>query len=93
MVRDINALIKDGGKKNELTAAAELFDELTYVLGLLYNRKSNDIDAEVEQLIAQRTEARKNKDFKTADAIRDKLKEMGIALEDTAQGVKWTKLQ
>ncbi len=93
LVRDINALIKDGAKKNELVAAAELFDELTYVLGILYNRKSNDIDAEVEQLIAQRTEARKNKDFKTADAIRNKLKEMGIALEDTAQGVKWTKLQ
>ena len=93
LVRDINALIKDGAKKNELVAAAELFDELTYVLGILYNRKSNDIDAEVEQLIAQRTEARKNKDFKTADAIREKLKEMGIALEDTAQGVKWSKLQ
>ena len=48
-------------------------------------------DAEVEALIQQRTEARKAKDFKTADAIRDKLKEMGITLIDTKEGVKIVK--
>lgn len=61
------------------------------MLGILYNRKSNDVDAEIESLIAQRQEARKNKDFATADRIRDELKERGILLKDTPQGVTWTK--
>ncbi|MEE1219924.1 MAG: cysteine--tRNA ligase [Ruminococcus sp.] len=49
----------------------------------------NEFAAEVEALIAQRTEARKNKDWATADAIRDKLKEMNVVLEDTKDGIKW----
>ena len=91
LVKDINMLIDANAKKATLTAAAELFDELCFVLGLLYNRKNDSLDAEVEELIAKRTEARKNRDFATADAIRDKLKEMGIVLEDTPQGVKWSR--
>ena len=77
--------------KKALEAFAEVFDELTGVLGLVYNRKTETLDSEIEELINKRTEARKNKDFKTADEIRDKLKEMGIILEDTPQGVKWTR--
>ena len=69
----------------------KLFDELTGVLGLVYNRDTADLDSEIEALIEQRTAARKAKDFATADAIRDKLKEMGIILEDTPQGVKWSR--
>ncbi len=91
LVRDINTAIKNGAGKNALEAFAKQFDELTYVLGLVYNRKSETLDSEIEQLIQKRTEARKAKDFKTADEIRDKLKEMGIVLEDTPQGVKWTR--
>ena len=91
LVRDINTAISAGAGKDAVEAFAEVFDELTYVLGLVYNRNTDDLDSEVEALIEQRTAARKAKDFATADAIRDKLKEMGIILEDTPQGVKWTR--
>lgn len=91
LVREINTAIANGAKKNTLEACAATFDELNGVLGLVYNRKSDNIDSEIEELINRRTEARKNKDFKTADEIRDKLKSMGIVLEDTPQGVKWTR--
>ena len=91
LVRDINTAIAAGAGKKALEAFAEVFDELTGVLGLVYNRRTETLDSEIEALIEKRTEARKNKDFKTADEIRDKLKEMGIILEDTPQGVKWTR--
>lgn len=76
---------------NVCKKAAEMFDELTGVLGLLYNRKSNDIDDDIEKLIEQRQSARANKDWATADKIRDELKAKGIILKDTPQGVTWTK--
>lgn len=76
---------------NVCKKAAEMFDELTGVLGLLYNRKSNDIDDDIEKLIEQRQTARANKDWATADKIRDELKAKEIILKDTPQGVTWTK--
>ena len=91
LVRDINSTIASGAKKATLEACADMFDQLTGVLGLVYNRKEEVLDSEIEELIEKRTEARKAKDFKTADEIRDKLKEMGIILEDTPQGVKWSR--
>ncbi|MBQ4119911.1 MAG: cysteine--tRNA ligase [Clostridia bacterium] len=91
LVRDVNSAIANGAKKVTLEACADIFDQLTGVLGLVYNRKEETLDSEIEALIEKRTEARKAKDFKTADEIRDKLKEMGIVLEDTAQGVKWSR--
>ena len=90
LVRDINTAA-NGASKQTLEAAAKLFDELTGVLGLVYNRKSDDLDAEIEDLIAQRAAARKEKNWAKADEIRDKIKAMGIVLEDTPQGVKWHK--
>ncbi len=91
LVRDINTLIAEGAGKAALEACADMFDQLTGVLGLVYNRKTEALDSDIEALIEQRTAARKAKDFKTADEIRDKLKAMGIVLEDTPQGVKWTR--
>ncbi len=92
LVREINLLTTgtELGSKKAIEAARDLFDELTGVLGLLYNRKKDDsLGAEVETLIAERQEARKSRDFKRADEIRDRLKEMGVVLEDTPQGIKW----
>ena len=92
LVKDINTKILDKDvSKTVCEAAAELFDELCDVLGILYNRKSNDLDSEIEALIEQRQQARKNKDWATADKIRDDLKARGIILKDTPQGVTWTK--
>lgn len=91
LAKDINITVANGAGKDTLTAALKLFDELCEVLGILYEKTDSNLNAEVEELITKRTEARKNKDFKTADAIRDQLKEMGIILEDTPQGVKWSR--
>ncbi len=92
LIKDINLLVAAGAKKATLTAALEEYDELCSVLGLVYNVNDDSLDSEVEELIAKRTEARKNRDFATADAIRDQLKEMGVVLEDTPQGVKWSRV-
>jgi cysteinyl-tRNA synthetase len=60
------------------------------VLGLLGENVQDALfDEEVEVLIAQRTEARQNKNWAKADEIRDRLTEMGILLEDTPQGIRW----
>lgn len=70
-----------------------LFNELTGVLNII---KDEDIDSndneQIEKLIKDRVEAKKNKDFALADAIRDELKSMGIEIEDTRQGTKWKKI-
>ena len=76
---------------NEFMEMGEaLFDELTDVLGIVSKKADEELlDEEVEQLIQDRIDARKGKDFKRADEIRDMLKEKGIVLEDTRQGTKW----
>ena len=90
LVRDINTnVVGKTPSKALVEGAIAIFDELTGVLGLVYNRKTETLDSDVEALIEARTNARKEKNWAEADRIRDQLKEMGIVLEDTAQGVKW----
>ncbi len=91
LVKDINLYVNDGVQSKALTEyAIKVFDELTGILGLLYNRNAEkSLDDEIEALIAARNEARKNKNWAEADRIRDELKSQGIVLEDTPQGVKW----
>lgn len=92
LTKDINTNVlgKDASKA-VCERAAAVFDELCDVLGLLYNRKENTLSSDIEALIEKRQEARKNKDWATADKIRDELKAQGIILKDTPQGVTWTK--
>ena len=90
LVKDINTLGADASV-DALKAAATTFDELTGVLGLLYNRKTDEIPAEVMDLVNQRAEAKKAKDWPTADALRAKITEMGYVVEDTPQGPKVTR--
>ena len=66
-----------------------MISSLCDILGIITQRKKEDLDAEVEKLIEMRQVARKEKNFARADEIRDQLIEMGIILEDTREGVKW----
>lgn len=92
LTKDINTKILDHDvSKAVCEHAAKLYDELCNVLGILYNRKENTLDSDIEALVEKRQEARKNKDWATADKIRDELKAKGIILKDTPQGVTWTK--
>lgn len=67
-----------------------LFNQMLSIFGIEFGKKEL-LDDEIEALIAERNEARKNKDFGRSDEIRDQLQEMGIILEDTAQGTRWKK--
>lgn len=92
LTKDINTKILDHDvSKAVCEHAAKLYDELCNVLGILYNRKENTLNSDIEALVEKRQEARKNKDWATADKIRDELKAKGIILKDTPQGVTWTK--
>ena len=90
LVKDINTLGADASA-DALKTAATTFDELTGVLGLLYNRKTDEIPAEVMDLVNKRAEAKKAKDWPTADALRAQITEMGYVVEDTPQGPKVTR--
>jgi cysteinyl-tRNA synthetase len=79
--------------KNNLIAAGKLLGILREDpdVWLGYNQSSNPEKEEIEGLINQRNEARRDKDFKLADEIRDKLKIKGIEIEDTNNGTIWRK--
>jgi len=87
LVREINSHMNEASKPS-LQTAADLFDELTGTLGLVYNRKKAEAGNEAEVLIAERNQARTDKNWARADEIRAQLKDMGITIEDTPQGTK-----
>ena len=89
LVRDINGSVAGSPSRFLVEGCLQRLMELADVLGLLYQEKDNDLDSEIEALIEKRTQARKNRDWATADAIRDELKARQVVLEDTPQGVKW----
>lgn len=63
--------------------------ELSDILGLIVEKEEENLDDAIEKLIQERQAARKARDFKRADEIRDELLAQGIILEDTREGVKW----
>lgn len=91
LVKEINTLAP-AAEPAALQAASDAFDEMTGVLGLLYNRKKDEIPPEVTELVRQRAAAKKAKDWPTADAIRATLSGMGWAVEDTPQGPKLSRI-
>lgn len=75
--------------RSSLQLLLERFETMDKVLGILAQPAEQLLDQEIEQLIIDRTEARKSKNWARADEIRDLLTEKGITLEDTAQGIRW----
>ncbi|MBE1447229.1 cysteine--tRNA ligase [Paenibacillus sp. OAS669] len=72
-----------------LNLLLEHFEKMDSILGILSKVEEELLDEEIEQLIVERTEARKSKNWARADEIRNLLTERGILLEDTAQGIRW----
>lgn len=92
MVRDINTNINESSAKSIAVKALNLIRELGEPLGILQKSVRGNLEEEVQRLIEERQAARKSKNYALADKIRDQLKEMGIVLEDTPQGVRWKKI-
>ena len=88
----INLTMSENSSKAYLQVALDLFSELTDVLGIIQKHALVD-EAKINELIEQRNEAKKSKDFAKADAIRDELKAMGIELLDTRAGTTWKQIQ
>ena len=90
-VREINNyLASPDAKRGDVEYAMVKFDEMTYILGILYNRETGE-DKEALELLEKRTEARKNRDWATADKLRDEILKMGYLIEDTKNGPKLVK--
>ena len=87
--RFINTNVSDKSSLEFAKKCLDEFNELTSVLNIVNKKQDNILDEEIENLIQKRVEAKKNKDFKLADDIRQELLEKGIILEDTRQGTKW----
>ncbi len=89
--REINTALREGVSADSGQKALALMKELGGILGILKKEGEVNLEEEIELLIKKREEARRNKDWSTADSIREQLKKMGIILEDTPGGVRWKK--
>lgn len=91
LVKEINTKVTGESSKELIKESYKLFKELANVLGIL-NKEKELLDDEIQKLIEERQKARKEKNYALADKIRDDLKDKGIILEDTPQGVKWKRV-
>lgn len=92
MIRDINTNVQNTSSKELIKHCLDIIKELGAPLGILQNTSKGSIDEEVERLIEERQKARKERNWALADKIRDDLKNSGIVLEDTPQGVRWKRV-
>ena len=92
LIRDTNSNVTINSSKELCEKALSLIRELGAPLGILQKTTKGNLEEEIEALIAERQQARKDKNFALADKIRDELKAKGIELLDTPQGVRWKKV-
>ena len=92
LVKYINTNINSDSSKTLAKTLYNTLEKLSDVMGIIIEAKSDSLDSEIEALIEERQQARKNRDFAKADEIRDKLLGVGIELKDTREGVKWKRI-
>lgn len=93
LVKHANVALKPGAAMIAVTAVCDAFQMIADVLGFVKPSQENAQDERVQELLAERMNARKEKDWARSDAIRNELKDMGYLLEDTAQGQKVRKIE
>ena len=92
LVKLSNTTINENSSKEYCDKMASTIEKLCDILGILVKQEQELLDEDIEKLIAERQQARKDKNFARADEIRNSLLDMGIALEDTREGVKWKRV-
>ena len=92
MVKLSNITVDENASYDYAKSVIDEIEQLCGVLGIETEKKEEMLDEEIEAMIEERQQARKNKDFKKADEIRDALLEKGIQLKDTREGVKWSRV-
>lgn len=94
LVSFMNITADENSSKEYLEKLKVVFEDLTGVLNIIQKRQEAQAeDGKVEELIAKRAQAKKDKNFAEADRVRDELKEMGIELLDTRQGTTWKRIK
>ena len=92
LVKFSNTNVKEDSSGAFADGLLEILKKLCDVLGIITEKKEEMLDKEIEDLIEERQEARKAKNFARADEIRDELLKKGILLKDTREGVKWQRV-
>ncbi len=92
LVKLANSTADSASTKKYVSSLRQMIGQLCGVLGIITERKEEILDSEIEAMIEERQQARKAKNFARADEIRAELLDMGIALEDTREGVKWKRV-
>ena len=93
LVKFANSNLNEGSAKEFAAGVYEILDKLCNVLGIILEKEEEKVGDEdyIEEMIAKRAQAKKDRDFAMADQIRDELAAKGIVLKDTREGTKWSR--